>query len=290
MRNMMVILLAGGVSAGQATAQNPPPTSAECQRAIDSLQGGSRTVREWGFIPQCGSAGAAALAARLAALGAESDTVYLSDLAGLLLSVKDSGVVRASRAIANNPSATVASRATALDVMLGQYSEGGALVDATGWTHFVGTPRGLSCQMRSFNLSYKYVSPFPADYLTQMAATLDSIVFRPGENAVVRDLAACVRAALKTEVPMATSPGAIVVTYVCGTQFHATNSSSRSANLRHRLQGTTEELGLFVPANGSADFLMMKTGTVEVLENGTVIATVKNGGTGCPLSLEPTTL
>lgn len=265
-----------------AAAQNPPPTPAECQQAIDSLQAGSRNVRAWGFIAQCGSAGAAALAARMNGLGAEADTVYLVQLLASISLVKDSAVFRASRAIANNPSATVVTRATALQAMLTQYSPGGNLFRANGWAHFTGTPRGLSCQMMAFNAPHRYAGPLPSDYLAQMAATLDSIVFRPGENAVIRDLAGCVRMAIKSQVPLSVPPSAITLTYVCGTQYRAANSSSRSASLRYRLQGTSEDLGLFVPANATQDFLTLKAGPVEVLQNGALIGTVKNGGTGCP--------
>jgi hypothetical protein len=272
-----VILVARGIDAQYQSVQ---PSSAECQAGIDSLQAGSRTQGEWFHVSACGSSGMAALAARLASLGSESDTIYLGQILTPMLYIRDTSIFRASRGIANNPSATPGARIVALTVLLNQYAHGADFVSTRGWGYAVTTARGYDCQMRLFVGPPPYLGYLPSDYLEQMAATLDSVELRTGDNPVVRDIAACARLALRS-VPLTVPASAITVTYTCGNRFKATNASTRRANLRYRLQGTTDYRNLSLAGGGEQEFFTLRSGTVEVSQQDTVIATIKNGGTGC---------
>jgi hypothetical protein len=129
-------------------------------------------------------------------------------------------------------------------------------------------------------VEYSFIGYLPPNFPQQAAATLDSVALRPGENAVIRDIAACARLGIRS-VPLTVPASSIAVTYTCGTRFNVTNSSLRGAMLRYRLQGTTDEWGLSVPAGGSKMIIATKSGTIEILQGADVVATSKNGRTGC---------
>lgn len=266
---------------GRTNAQGTPPTAGECASAIDSLTGGTRNPGHWGYLGQCGASGATALAARMASLSSELDTVYLDGFLATVSSVRDAGLFNASRSIANNPSATVASRVTAIATLVTHYNVGYDIISRTGWTTTLATARGRSCKFGSSGGDYTYAGTLASNFAEQLAATLDSVELRVGENTIVRDLARCARE-LIDEVPVNPSANAISISYVCGTTFNVGNTSSRPAELTYRVSSDTGEYDLHIEPASSAKFFTLRLGTVDLYLNGVKILTAKNPGKGCP--------
>jgi hypothetical protein len=252
-----------------------------CQERVDSLAAGARGGVHWRYIDNCGATGAAALASRLTAITGETDTVYLRELLPALTSVRTPGLFQASRALANNTSATTAARVVGLATLISQYSVPRDFISGNGWATTLNTPRGRNCMLGYAGGDYRYEMALPTGYEAAMAATLDSIELRPGENAVIHDLAACARR-LIDEVPVNPPASALTMTYVCGTRFLVGNTSVRPAELTYTVSSDTILYDLYVKPASNAEFFTLRSGTVTLMLNGVAILTAQNGGKGCP--------
>jgi hypothetical protein len=252
-----------------------------CQERADSLGAGARDGLHWRYIDNCGANGAAALASRLATLTSETDTIYLGELLPVLTSVRAPALFEAARALANNTSATTAARVVGLATLIAQYTLAKDFISDKGWAATLNTPRGRNCLLGYAGGTPVFQTSLPSGYQAAMAATLDSIELRPGENAVVRDLAGCVRR-LIDEIPVNPPASALTMSYVCGTRFSVTNASVRPAELTYTVSSDTAEYDLYVKPANSATFFTLRSGTVSLSLNGTVILTARNAGKGCP--------
>lgn len=283
---MLVSLLLGGgrCAEGQQrliSAQASPP--AACRAGIDSLNAGSKNAVAWSHLGHCGAPGISALANRISGFGSETDTLFLDEFMATVAAIRDSAMFRTSRILTADPGATVAARMTGLNILMSQYRAGFDFVRPMGWAVATATPRGSACGAGGGVFEYAHETPLQSDYLQQLAATLDTVsLLRASEAPVMRDAAKCARLYLRSEAPLTVPVSALSLTYVCGTTYRVSNASARTGILQFRLAGTADPRTISVPPGGSRNFFTLKAGTVELLQEGEVIMTEKNGGKGCP--------
>lgn len=126
----------------------PPPSSAECRAAADSLAHGSHATATWGILIACPAEAPAAITTAIGASHAETDTIFLGMLGGLANRTRTPGVLRAALELNRDKSATHVARVVSFDMLLGQYSAGLTFRPLTmSWTTLLNVPRGESCQI-----------------------------------------------------------------------------------------------------------------------------------------------
>jgi hypothetical protein len=277
------------LGAEAATAQVPvkwQPSASDCQAAGDSLRAGVPRLESWEFIGSraCGATGIAAIATAIQNLRVRSvsDTNYLASLFAVVGSVREMTVLTEAIALAEAKSAPLAARVFGLMVMLTQHRQGSDLMGELGWAQLLSTPRGDDCRFGvAGHGGYTQALPMASDFLQRIAASADRIADDPTDNAVIRDLATCLRLTLVKEVPPAVATEQIQLEYVCGTVFRVRNNAAKEARLRYEVEATTEVGDLFVHENSAVEFIAEQKGTVRLLQNGVVIRSVPNGDTVC---------
>ena len=259
------------------------PNAADCKAAVDALGAGSRVIQEWSYVNQCGARGAAAVAAAITQARIASDTAFLGALLATARAMQDSSIFNASLAVALDNGATVPARAMALGLSLVEYQATYEFLGSGGWNDLISSPRGSRCRLDyAVEGDYTYASPMPSNTPQRIADVADSITSQTGSPQVVHDLAACVRRALTSVVPVTVPASALQFAYVCGTKFRVTNRASRTAALTYDVIGQTGAFGLAVPAKGSAAFITATPASVRLYQLGQLLATVANRNVPCP--------
>ena len=167
------------------------PMEADCESAIAALSEGDRDSANWDILPECGPAGAQAVAVALTSARTESGGLYLQTLVNLAQSVQDPSILEAAHTLARDRTATVASRVGALLTLLGQYDAALSFPISHSWDELVSTPL-RECKLSPISgANYAAQRSMPADYVQRIAAVVDEVGDDPEEDPVVRKMAEC---------------------------------------------------------------------------------------------------
>lgn len=192
---VLVVTLVGVASADSAGAQ--PSRAPTCERMTAAHQ--DPTV--WNGLTECGDLGGRGLALALKAAARWVDTTNLAALAAALTRIRDTAVLNAALAVAQDDSATAPVRSAALFTALAQYD---SLVvrRPTGRGEAPGDSTMARCGLDLDRRRPAFRSAGRLSPATRwlIATTADRIAGRPGP-APVRLFARCVRLALGEETP-----------------------------------------------------------------------------------------
>ncbi|MGH7562816.1 MAG: hypothetical protein ACREK5_00105 [Gemmatimonadota bacterium] len=182
------------VAPNRAGAQEIPkaetPTAEECDAAVAALAGGAdRKGFGWHFLPECGPAGADALAAALASAGSESGDHYLWLLTHVSGLVRSGSILDAAEGLARDAGATRAARVAGLLTLLGQYDPGLAPRFTIPWEDLISTPL-TSCTMLAVPGTTDVPQySMPENYVERIHAVMQDLSSE--SDPVVQTMAAC---------------------------------------------------------------------------------------------------
>lgn len=290
-QNQLLVALAAtfALTATRARAQvvlGPAVTPAECTAAAAALSSGqNRNGRGWERLAACGVTGEGPIATAIATAVSETDSVYLDHLWLAGTNLRSREIFNVSRAVANNASATVSARVTAIWILLAEYDPSVRVPFNLSWTSRTTVPMGSWCTRFSndpHGMGYASVvsAPTPGE-LKDAAAVLENIAKNQSNPGVLRDLARCGRIAMLKSVPEVVPSNLIALHYVCGTRFRIENGGQYWVELKFRVVGTSEVYDLNVGPNKAITHESNAAATVELVYNGQVIRTTANGGTMC---------
>ena len=210
------------ISAFRATAQSITPE--ECQAQVAALNSGTRDMRGWERIGECASTAGAAVATKLRAARAETDSAYLQVLLTAAIQMQEPNVWQAGVDLADDPTATVSARVVGLLVQLGQYSGQMSPFGSRSWTTLVTVPWSGGCGFDMVSGSrYRSQVALPSYAYGASASHLDALAANPSAPSIVRNLASCIREAMASTVPETVDPALIQFEYVCGQRYRVRN-------------------------------------------------------------------
>ncbi|MGH2657407.1 MAG: hypothetical protein ACRDIZ_12040 [Actinomycetota bacterium] len=195
MSKLMIVTLFSALVGASLMAPNhvsaqETPTVEDCDRAAAVLASGEdRRASRWGILPECGPAGADALADALEAAGSERDYHYLRRLTNLSRSVQAGSILNAAEGLARDHGASRAARVAGLLTLLGQYEPAVYPPISISWEELVSTPL-TPCRLWPItDSSYDAKYPMPPDYVEWIGTVMRDLAHDP--DPVVRAMAAC---------------------------------------------------------------------------------------------------
>jgi hypothetical protein len=279
----IALLACAWPSASAAQGIRPRPTAAECGEWSRNLAaGGARAhgALTYGWLAACPS-GAATLGAAIRAARAERDTSYLFGLAVQAAQVRDRAVLDAGLEVAGDDRASDRARAASLLVVVAQLGAGWSYPGVSG-AELLTKPvpdRGI-CGPGVGGGSFATENPLPQGHERRVARVLDGIA-AGGGTPLLRNLARCSRSALGNGVPIQIDVSRVRATYVCGNTFRVRNNTSEFLVFGYSVEGSGDRGDLNVDAHKHRDFQVEDQGTLRLLYDGRVIATVPNERKPC---------
>lgn len=243
----------------------PPPTVGQCDSAATALASGSRDVTDWGILASCGGAGATALASALSDARSETDRDYLEDLYSVARAIRDPALLASAGALTVDRGAGNSGRVTAMLILLSQYDPNLQPSLGTTWADLLTVPLGSSCPIASVDPAfYASRAPLQADSAERVAGALDDVRRDPGEPAVVRDFATCVRQALSAMLPITVDPGSLELSHVCDNRFRVRNLSDEWVDVSFEVVATDDRGDLTIAPGADLVFTTLETGSVRL--------------------------
>src|SRR6266545_961476 len=179
-------------AATQAIPRQGAVTAADCRSAIDALDRADPDVTTWDAVPECGPAGAGALARALTRARTQPGApLYLQAVTNAARSVRDGGILEAAETLARDREATRAARVAGLVILLGQYDPALWFPLSYSWDQLVSSPLP-ACKLAPLtDTDHVAQHAMPADYVARIGAVMRDLAGDSESDVVVRRMAAC---------------------------------------------------------------------------------------------------
>jgi hypothetical protein len=266
--------------AGQEHKSGSPEN---CSRAATALANGARDGSGWEHLPDCGSAGARALARAFRAARAESDVHYLGNLYSAMASVRDPAVFSTALEVMQDQSAGERARATAILIAVAQHTRRLGLPLSFPYEEAMSSSDGERCRLVPLRGTSRYrsSSPLPSDYLQQLGSAIENVIHSPVSPALVRGFADCARRALSGSLAATVPSSAIDLAHVCGNRFRVRNTSAYWVTVSWDVSGTGIKRDLAVPPKGEKVFTADRQGNTRLYYRDKVLQTKTHAGSPC---------
>ena len=216
------------------------------------------------------------------------DEPYNARLAEIVAFFRDPSVFDAAFAVAQDRTASTASRVVALQALVAQFMTGVSVtpLGAEGNEWLRGVFPGQQCPNRYHftDLGGYWVDNGnrPEDAKKMVRLTRD-LAQDAAESAGIRGLAACLQREFPEEaIPFPTD--SISVAYRCDNDFDVRNRAARPTVLQIEVEGTDEVFDVNVDARQDRWFSTFATGPVRVKIEGHLVGRIPNEGRPCPMN------
>lgn len=266
-----------------ASQEHKSGSPENCSNAATALTNGARDGSGWEHLPDCGSAGARALARAFRAAGADSDVHYLGNLYSAMASVRDPAVFSTALEVMQDQSAGERARATAILIAVAQHTRRIGLPLSFPYQEAMSSSDGERCRLVPLRgtSAYRSSSPLPSDYLQQLGSAIEHVTNSPASPALVRGFAACARRALSGTLAGTVPSSAIDLAHVCGNRFRVRNTSPYWLKVSWDVSGSGAKRDLDVPPKGEKVFTAERQGNTRLYYQGKVVQTKANAGSPC---------
>lgn len=285
---LLILALIGGPAVSlHAQGLGAPPTPAQCEAWTRSLAAGGQEALDaltYGSISDCPETGGPALSTAVRSARAVEDTTYLSRLAGQAARFRDPAVFDAALTLFADRNASPRARVMSLMVLAGQLGSSMDVQEMTPpevFTRPVTVRVGCGFGVAAGSLT-SVDHGLPANHERRAARVIDAIRHAHGEPALVQNLARCSRTLISSEIPPQVDVSKIRLDYVCGNTFRIQNHTPEYLMLSYTVAGTGEAADVTARSGGGwTHFNTDTAGTVQLIYDGEVVATVANTGKSC---------
>lgn len=252
--------------------------TAECAEAANALAGGSRDITEWAVLTACPDE-APALEAAVRASTVENDSIYLTDLLIVASQVRDAGIADAAMDVAEDPTATIASRIASELLVLNQHPTRLGPGLTTGWQDLQTAALGQECHLLAGVGGWDTENLLPANHDEVILDHIRSVADDDQAPPALRHLAHCAYAVLGYRRPLPVE--LLDLQFICDRTFEITNASQWTALVTYVVEGTDETGDITILPYEVFKLHVDTTGSVSLKSGDQLVETVADTGMSC---------